>query len=139
MKKIAIVSACLLGEYCRYDGQTKMYEGIFEKLSDFKIIPFCPEAPVLGTPRERISIVKGRVIADESRRDVTELIIEETEKLFALKPDLIVLKSKSPSCGLGTTPQLNIEGNIIGYGDGKAAQLIKEYFKDATILDENQI
>lgn len=143
MEKVAIVSACLLGEYCRYDGKTKKYEGIFERLENFEIIPFCPEAPILGTPRERISVIEDknvrRVISDESKRDITELITAETKKLFTLKADLIILKSKSPSCGLGTTPLLSPEGKIINYGDGKAAELIKEHFKDATILDENQI
>ena len=139
MKKVAIVSACLLGEYCRYDGKSKKYEGIFEKLEGYTIVPFCPEAPVLGTPRERISIVESRVIADESRRDLTELIESETKKLFTLTPDLVLLKSKSPSCGIGTTPHLNSEGTLIKYGDGKAAELLKKQFKDATILDENQI
>ena len=139
MKKVAIVSACLLGEYCRYDGKTKKYAGIFEKLKGYEVIPFCPEAPLLGTPRERISVVEGRVLADVSKKDVTDLIVEQTEKLFTLEPELIILKSKSPSCGLGTTPHLDSEGSVVKYGDGKAAELIKKHFKNATILDENSL
>ena len=140
-KKVA-VSACLLGEVCRYDGATKQDNTVIEALKDAEIIPFCPEAPVLGTPRERISVVSDddgmKIIADESKRDVTDLLAEEIQRFIETYPDLeqIVLKSKSPSCGLGTTPILDSGGNIIGYGDGIAASMLKTAFKNTLIGDE---
>ncbi|MEA3373071.1 MAG: DUF523 domain-containing protein [Campylobacterota bacterium] len=140
-KKVAI-SACLLGEMCRYDGATKRVDSIIETFKDWEIIPFCPEAPVLGTPRERISVVSTddgmKIIGDKSGRDVTELLIEQTQKLIDAHPDLdrIVLKSKSPSCGLGTTPISNTLGETIGFGDGVAASLLKDAFADIKISDE---
>lgn len=139
--KVAI-SACLLGEMCRYDGATKQVNGVIEAFKDAEIILFCPEAPVLGTPRERISVISTddgmKVIGDMSGRDVTELLIRETEKLISEHPDLdrIVLKSKSPSCGLGTTPILNSHGDRIGFGDGIAASLLKDAFPKIEISDE---
>ena len=57
-KKKAIVSACLLGELVRYDGQTKINNSVIEALKEYEVIPFCPEDPVMGTPRERISVIK---------------------------------------------------------------------------------
>lgn len=48
MKKV-IISACLLGEYCRYDGKTKSEQNVIDKFKDCEIIPFCPEAPLFGT------------------------------------------------------------------------------------------
>ena len=141
-KKVAI-SACLLGEYCRYDGATKISNGVIEAFEGWHIIPFCPEAPVLGTPRGRISVVNEngeyRLKADADGRDVTDLIAEETRKLIEAHPDLdkIVLKSKSPSCGIGTTPILNETGELIRYGNGIASQMLNEHFDTIEIVDEN--
>ena len=65
MSKKAIVSACLLGEYCRYDGKTKKDNTVVQALKDYEIIPFCPEAPLFGTPRERINVMNQKVqVAD---------------------------------------------------------------------------
>ena len=142
-KKVAI-SACLLGEYCRYDGATKISNGVIEAFEGWEIIPFCPEAPVLGTPRGRISVVDDsgecRLKADSDDRDVTECIAAETRKLIETHPDLdkIVLKSKSPSCGLGTTPILDANGKLLRYGNGMAAQLLSEHFTTVEIVDEQQ-
>ena len=141
MRKVA-VSACLLGECCRYDGETKGVPGVAAAFADAQIIPFCPEAPVLGTPRERISVIKTaeglRVIADESGRDVTALLEAQTRELIALHPDLeaIVLKSKSPSCGLGSTPILGPGRELLGFGNGVAAQMLRDAFPQAEISDE---
>ncbi len=142
-KQKVVISACLLGKLCRYDGTTKADNIVIETFKDAEIIPFCPEAPVLGTPRERISVVSSddgmKIIGDESGRDVTGLLIEQTQQLIDVHPDLdrIVLKSKSPSCGLGTTPILNTLGETIGFGDGVAASLLKDAFPKIDINDEN--
>lgn len=142
MKKKVLISACLLGEMCRYDGATKINNEVLEKFKDDKVIPFCPEAPVLGTPRERISVIfkdkTYKVITDESNKDVTSLIEEQVDILIAAHPDLdiIVLKSKSPSCGLGTTPILNEDKKILMYDDGIAASRLKEKYPNIKIMDE---
>jgi uncharacterized protein YbbK (DUF523 family) len=141
LKKVAI-SACLLGDYCRYDGTTKANSAVIDAFKDCEIVPFCPEAPVLGTPRERISVISTsagyRLIGDESGRDVTELIEKETQKLIDVHDDLdmIVLKSKSPSCGLGTTPVLGSKRQLLCYDNGVAAQMLKRYFSAVTFSDE---
>ena len=141
-KKKAIVSACLLGEFVRYDGKTKKDEKLIELLRDYEIIPFCPEDPVLGTPRERISLIKVderyKVMTDNTGVELTTAITLQTHLMLDAHEDaeLVVLKSKSPSCGLGTTPILNEERNEIKKGNGIAAQLFKERFK-GRIVDEN--
>jgi len=102
-KKIAIVSACILGEYCRYDGKTKKIESVLDSLKGYEIIPFCPEAPLFGTPRERISVVeingRNRIITDETNKDVTAFLEEEIAAFIQKNPqaEKIILKSKSPS------------------------------------------
>lgn len=143
-KKVAI-SACLLGENCRYDGATKEDNAVIEMFKDKEIIPFCPEAPVLGTPRERISVIfknkQYRLVGDESGNDYTQAIVEQVDVLMQKHPDLemIVLKSKSPSCGLGTTPILNEKRDILVYDDGIAVQRLKEKYPNVRIVDESNI
>jgi len=141
VKKVA-VSACLLGEFCRYDGATKKDNAVVEALKGCEIIPFCPEAPALGTPRGRISVIEEagafRLIADESGKDVTGLIIAQTQQLIDGHPDLdrIILKSKSPSCGIGTTPILNSERKALRLDDGIAAAMLKKHYNTIEISDE---
>ena len=143
-RKIAI-SACLLGENCRYDGSTKTNSDVLEAFKDDEIIPFCPEAPVLGTPRERISVVfknkQYTLIGDESGNDYTQAIQEQVDLLMDQHPDLdmIVLKSKSPSCGLGTTPILNEKREVISFDDGIAASRLKEKYSNIKIIDEKSV
>ena len=141
--KKVIISACLLGEYCRYDGKTKKLNEVFEAFKDYEIIPFCPEAPVFGTPRERINVVcidgENRIITDKTSKDVTSLLKDEIHSFIEKNPcaDAIVLKSKSPSCGLGTTPILNEKYEIGFLGNGIAASIFKQKYT-CKIEDELQ-
>jgi len=143
-KKKAIVSACLLGEMVRYDGKTKINEQLIEALKEYEIIPFCPEDPVMGTPRERISVIEidgaHKVMVDSTKVEVTTALKLQTEMMMAANgdADIIVLKSKSPSCGLGTTPILNEKGEEIKRGNGIAAQLFSEKFR-GKVFDENSL
>ena len=145
MKPKVIVSACLLGEYCRYDGKTKRYEGIEQLLEGYEIIPFCPEAPLFGTPRERINVVeingKKHIVTDETNVDVTQKLQEEIERFIVKYPkaDRIILKSKSPSCGLGTTPILDQNKDEISKGNGLAADLFLKHYKESEISDEQSL
>ena len=141
-KEKVIVSACLLGERCRYDGATKAHAGVIDYLCDKEVIPFCPEAPVLGTPRGRISVMSTpqglRVLKDADGADVTDLLLAETEKVIQAHPhpDRIILKAKSPSCGTGTTPVLDSQGTLLHFGDGIAAQRLAAAFPSVMISDE---
>jgi uncharacterized protein YbbK (DUF523 family) len=142
--KKAIVSACLLGKYCRYDGKTKKDNSVVEFLKDYEIIPFCPEAPVFGTPREKINVVdidsKERIITDTTNIDVTNKLKDEINKFISshTKADLIILKSKSPSCGINTTPILDKDKNIIRYGSGIGAKMLAQNY-NCKIVDEKNI
>ena len=141
-RKKVIISACILGENCRYDGKTKEVSEILQKYKDYKIIPFCPEAPLFGTPRDRISVVKvndeNRIIVDPTCKDVTQLLEDEINSFITnnLHVDEIILKSKSPSCGFGTTPILNEKKEIIKYGNGIAAEIFSKKYSNIQIKDE---
>lgn len=142
-KPKVIISACLLGEYCRYDGKTKQVNEVLEAFKDYEIIPFCPEAPLFGIPRERINVVKlngkNRIITDETNLDVTQLLESQIYSFIKENPNInsIVLKSKSPSCGTGTTPIIDEKKEIISYGNGIASQIFQDTFMDISIQDEN--
>ncbi|EQB39586.1 hypothetical protein M947_06225 [Sulfurimonas hongkongensis] len=142
MCKKVIISACLLGHLCRYDGKTKKTTEIVEAFKDFEIIPFCPEAPIFGTPRERISVInidgKNRIITDETNKDVTKLLEDEIYSFIKKYPntDLIVLKARSPSCGFKTTPILNENREKLYDGDGIAAEIFIKKYPDIEIKSE---
>ena len=143
MKKRVIISACILGDICRYDGKKKEFSSVVEAFSEYEIVPFCPETPLFGTPRERISVVRvdddERIITDETECDVTPRLECEIEKFIEKNPnvDAIVLKSKSPSCGFRTTPILNKQREKIALGDGIAAKIFQKKYKNIEIKDEN--
>jgi len=140
-----IISACLLGENCRYDGKTKKSNEIVEHFKEYEIIPFCPEAPLFGTPRQRISVVQiegeNRIITDETNEDVTEQLQNEIERFLLLHQDVteVVLKSKSPSCGVGTTPIYNKKREFLKFGNGVATDIFFKIDQSYQIRDETQI
>ncbi|MDF1874189.1 DUF523 domain-containing protein [Sulfurimonas sp. SAG-AH-194-I05] len=142
-KKKAIISACLLGEYCRYDGKTKQVNEVIEAFKDYEIIPFCPEAPLFGTPRERIRVVlldgEHRIITDVTNKDVTEMLEKEIIRFIKKNPhaDAIVLKSKSPSCGIATTSIVDADKNFLRLGNGIATNIFFQKYNENIIFDEH--
>ncbi len=128
---------------CRYDGKTKEINAVKEAFKGYEIIPFCPEAPLFGTPRERINVVEidgeKRIVTDETNVDVTELLVEEINSFCQKHPtvDAIVLKSKSPSCGYHTTPVLNENREKLFMGSGIAAEILHKRYSAIPIKDEN--
>jgi uncharacterized protein YbbK (DUF523 family) len=143
--KKVIISACLLGELCRYDGKKKEIPELQEFFIEYEIIPFCPEAPLFGTPRERISVVQvgdeQRVITDITQVDVSQKLHDEIRSFCEenQEVDAIVLKSKSPSCGYKTTPILDANRNTLMLGNGIAANIFLQHYKNIEIKDENSL
>jgi len=100
---VVVVSACLLGLNTRYDGGNSLNRKLVQILKPFIVVPVCPEQlGGLGTPRPRSEILNGRVI-NEFGEDVTEYFkrgaFETLKVVRRVSPDLIILKSRSPSCG----------------------------------------
>ena len=103
------VSDCLRGTECRYNGGHAQDDFVNHELSKYAdFYPFCPEAAVLGTPRETIRLVgfgtEVRVIGPKSETDYTDGIQAYNDliipKLVDKNMDGAVVKSRSPSCGL---------------------------------------
>lgn len=130
------VSGCLLGEKVRYDGGDKRDSFIVDELGKYaKFTPFCPETIVFGTPRPSVRLVtsedKIKVLRNCDLADVTEElekgVREEVKRLKLLELTGIIFKSRSPSCGLGTTPTYQENG----LEDGKSYGLFAKACKDA--------
>ncbi len=116
-----MVSACLLGENCKYNGGNNRSPELLLLLSGHEVVPVCPE--VLGglpTPRAPAEIVNGVVINREgvSVDDAFRLGAKKAiEMARQEKPDLIILQSRSPSCGVKEIYDGTFSGKLIpGYG-----------------------
>ena len=103
MTKKLLISACLLGVPCRYDGQSKPSPAAMALGEEYELIPFCPECyGGLPTPRPPSEICGDRVKTREGK-DVTAEYTRGAESALALCRTLKIkdacLKSRSPSCG----------------------------------------
>lgn len=128
MKKKLLISACLLGTYCRYNGETVTDPACAKLLDRYDLIPICPE--ILGglpTPREPSERKDGRVVTP-SGRDVTENYRRGAEETVRLAKMLgctaAVLKERSPSCGSGVIYDGSFSHVRIP-GDGVTAEMLK--------------
>ncbi|MBR0444277.1 MAG: DUF523 domain-containing protein [Clostridia bacterium] len=125
-----MVSACLIGEKVKYSGGSNFSEPLSAFLRGHAVIPVCPE--ILGglpIPREPAEIVNGTV-RDRTGRSVdaefrlgAQAVLKLAEKE---KPELIVLQSRSPSCGVREIYDGSFSGRKIP-GTGITAQLLLEH------------
>lgn len=121
-----LVSACLLGLSCRYDGASKPHPGVIALGECHELVPVCPEQmgglPTPRPPAERQgAAVRTRVgdVTEQYRRGA-----EETLRLCKLlRCDAAVLKEKSPSCGHGEIYDGTFIGTLVA-GDGVTAELL---------------
>lgn len=130
-----MISACLLGIRCRYDGQHSLCPDLAHFMSSYPFVPFCPEQlGGLPTPRPEARIIGGDgrnilsgdgKLVDMDGKDVTMAFrkgAEEALKLAVLsKTSIAIMKDRSPSCGL-QTPYCDM---LSGSGFGVTAALFK--------------
>ncbi|MCI8308848.1 MAG: DUF523 domain-containing protein [Clostridia bacterium] len=128
-KERILVSACLLGVNCKYNGGNNYSNEIDEFLKDYEVIPICPE--IMGglpTPRIASERVDDKVLTKEGK-DVTEQFVKgANECLFlAKKYDVkkALLKLRSPSCGYEQIYDGTFSHTIIN-GNGITAELLKQ-------------
>ena len=123
-----LVSACLLGMNCRYDGGGKFAPEMTELMRVAELIPVCPEIygglPTPRTPSERV----GTRVLMKTGEDVTDAYARGAREALALAErfgvNCAVLKERSPSCGSGEI----YDGTFTGaktVGDGVTAELLK--------------
>ena len=139
MKPI-LVSACLLGEACRYDAQSKPCLEVIALSEKYRIIPVCPE--VLGglpTPRTPSEIVGDRVLMRDGT-DVTAHYRKGAEAALRIAREngctRAILKERSPSCGCGRIYDGSFTGTLTE-GFGVTAALLRE--NGISVVGETQI
>ena len=129
MKPKLLVSACLLGTPCRYDGKSKKNEAVCALAERFELIPVCPEVyGGLPTPRPPAERCGDRVLT-EAGADVTAQYRRGAEAALQLARlyncRAAILKANSPSCGHGTIYDGTFSGKKIP-GSGVAAELLEQ-------------
>ena len=125
--KTLLISACLLGVRCRYDGGSKPQPGMEELAGRYRLIPVCPEQlGGLPTPRKpserqggRVVMADGRDVTAEYRRGAEEAL--HLARLYGCTA--AVLKERSPSCGKGQIYDGTFTGTLTA-GDGVTAELL---------------
>lgn len=124
-----IVSACLLGENCKYNGGNNLDAQVVKFLEGREVIPVCPEVLAgLGIPRTPVEIRDGVVIdrdgnrVDEAVRAAVAHILEE---LKGQDIDCAVLKSRSPTCGVRQIYDGSFSGTLVD-GTGVLAQVLMD-------------
>ena len=154
---VVLVSACLLGEACRYDGKSKGSDPVMRALEGKEVVPICPETGAgLGIPRPAVVLSGGTgeaVLAGQARAMVlfareratvaatgedrtaefrygAELALEAVRR-FGVK--VAVLKERSPSCGSQGT---HVDGVVVR-GRGVTAALL--HSAGITILSDEEL
>lgn len=130
-----IVSACLCGDNCKYNGKNNENKKVKDFLSGKEFVKICPEElGGLSTPRNPAEIItsskdvlnkNGKIISNEGK-DVTKEFLNGAYKSLEIaknnKAKKAILKAKSPSCGCGLIYDGTFNGVLIE-GNGITAQL----------------
>ena len=125
-----LVSACLAGENCKYNGGNNLNDKVLRLLSSCQVLRFCPEVQGgLPVPRTPAEICRGVVITRDGQNVDAQFRSGAFSCLqFALKerPDLILLQSRSPSCGVLQHYDGTFSG-VLTPGPGISAQLLLDH------------
>ena len=135
-----LVSACLLGKNCKYNGGNNLNQGVLEFIEGHEVIGVCPEQlGGLSTPRLPAEIVYGVVtnkegvsVDAEFRKGAQAALAAALEK----KVDLAILQSRSPSCGVKEIYDGSFSGKKIK-GHGVFARLLAAH--GIKVLDAEDI
>ena len=124
-----LVSACLLGENCKYNGGNNYSEAVVTFVKDKEVIAICPEILAgMGCPRTPIEIVNG-VLMDRNGNCVDaamrEAVAKAMEQLRGEEIACAVLQSRSPTCGVNQVYDGSFSGKLIS-GSGTFAKALAE-------------
>lgn len=140
MKTKLLVSACLLGENCKYNGTNNKNENVLALLEKFDFVPVCPECfgelPIPREPAER----NADLVITKSGADVTKQFLDGAEKTLYIAKECnapaALLKENSPSCGCGKIYDGTFS-KVLKHGNGVTADLLLE--NDIQVFGESQI
>lgn len=130
-----IISACLVGQNCKYNGDNNCVDWVKEFIENHKCVLVCPESlGTLQTPRPPAERVGDRVLNIEGE-DVTEQFIfgaeqsivrmDKSSEILNSPVTMAILKANSPSCGCGMIYDGTFTGRLVK-GDGIFTEMLKE-------------
>lgn len=143
------ISACLVGERVRYDGDDKYHQLINDELSpwlDLQVL--CPEIEAgLGIPRPPVQLVKTQKETrargvEQSDLDVTEALEVAAKRLSNTQCQALcayIVKSRSPSCGAGSTPIYDETNQQVENSDGLFVRALKTAHPHMVIVEESSL
>jgi len=147
-KPLIAVSGCLLGNPVRYDGTDKYNEVICKQLAkQFEVIAICPEVDAgLETPRPSIRLTGDpqqplALGVDDPELDVTATLtcfasiwVSQAENISG-----VILKSRSPSCGLNDTPVYDQQAQVQSRGPGLFTRILIQHYPQLPVIDDEEI
>jgi len=124
-----LVSSCLVGLGCRFDGTDKKTDAVLKYLEGKSWMPVCPEQMGgLSTPRQPAEIRRDRIMTKDGV-DVTAQFVRGADEVARLArltgADEAILKSRSPSCGCKKIYDGTFSGTLID-GDGLTTRALKK-------------
>jgi uncharacterized protein YbbK (DUF523 family) len=144
-RPLIAVCGCLLGMAVRYDGGDRRSSAVSDILvEEFRVLPICPEVDAgLEVPRPPVQLVGSRESLRAVGRDDAELDVTAALEGFARSKMAelqgisgFIGKSRSPSCGLDTTPLFDLHGNRYADGSGIFVQLLQQHYPRLPLEDE---
>jgi uncharacterized protein YbbK (DUF523 family) len=135
-----IVSSCLAGCHCRYDGDSKPNEKVINLVADGKALPVCPEQlGGLSTPRLP-NEQRGNKVYRSDGKDVTDEFEKGAQEALRyarmVNAKIAILKARSPSCGYGEIYDGSFSGKLVK-GNGTFAEMCRK--AGMTIKTEEEI
>ena len=135
-----LVSACLIGIGCRYDGKHKANPDVLALRERYNLIPVCPEIyGGLSTPRipservgDKVMLKDGRDVTENYQRGACEAL--ELCRIYGIRT--AILKERSPSCGKGEIYDGSFTGALTARDGVTAELLIREGIR---VLGESEI
>lgn len=139
------VSACLLGEKVRYDGEHKLTDWVVSLESDFRLIALCPEVAIgLGIPRPTIGLflIDGKIRIrrhDDPSFDISGKLNQYGRLQAGQGFCGYVLKARSPSCAIDDAALLDERGNMLGTAQGGFVTGLVSELPAIPLINEEQL
>ena len=135
-----LVSACIMGVNCKYNGKNNENIAAMNFLKDKEVISICPEVLAgMKIPRSCAEIVDGRVV-DENGNDVSleydKAVAVALSKIQNEEIDLVILQSRSPTCGVNQIYDGSFTGKLIP-GMGLFAKALKHRVYNVSYVEES--
>lgn len=146
--RVVLVSACLIGERCRYDAKDKLSDPVLKALEGKEVVPVCPEAGAgLGIPRPPVQLSRGSgrdvllgnalALVKESGKNVSDAFVTGASLAVAAArrfgATVAILKEQSPSCG---SARVWIDGQL-SEGEGVTASALRS--SGAIVLSDEEL